>query len=192
MRVVAILLAAGASRRFGGPKLHARWRGRPLWEHALAALTATPEVAETVVVVQPGFAAPPAPPRCRFVANPEHAEGMAASLRAGVRAAAGADAFLIAFADMPAVTPALIGALLACYRAAGRPVAVPVCRGRRGHPAVFDASLRDELLAVTGDVGARGLLRAHPEWVAEYLTEDEAVLFDVDAPADLEAGAGPA
>jgi len=193
MRVAAILLAAGSSRRFGGDKLRAPWRGRPLWEHALAALTATPAVAETLVVVQPGFAAGPLPPRSRLVENPEHAEGMGASLRTGVRAAgAGADAWLVALADMPALTPALIEALLACYRDAGRPIAVPVCRGQRGHPVVLGAGLREELLALTGDVGARGIIRAHPGWVAELETEDEAVLFDVDVPADLGAGEGPA
>src|SRR5512140_249932 len=102
MRVVAILLAAGSSTRFGSEKLLAPWRGRPLHEHALDALLASPAVAETIVVVQPGFAVPRARPRCRFVVNPDHAEGMGASLRTGVRAAAGdAGAFLVALADMP-------------------------------------------------------------------------------------------
>jgi molybdenum cofactor cytidylyltransferase len=191
MRVTAILLAAGSSRRFGGPKLLAPWRGRPLYEHALEALTAAPEIAETLLVAQPGFAAAPRP-RCRFVANPDHAEGMGSSLRAGVRAAEESDAYLIALADMPAVTPALIAALVACYREAGRAIVLPVCRGRRGHPVMIGAALREELLAVAGDVGAREIVRAHPELVGTFETEDEAVLFDVDRPADLAAGEGGA
>lgn len=191
MHLTAILLAAGSSRRFGSPKLLAPWRGRPLWEHALAALTAATEVAETVVVVAPGFAAPPAPPRCRFVVNPEPAEGMGSSLRAGVRAAPpGTEAFLIALADMPVVPAGLIAALVACYGAGERPIVVPVCRGRRGHPVLIGAGLRDELLAVRGDVGARGLLAAHPGLVATVATDDEGVLFDVDEAADLRGGSG--
>ena len=193
MRVAAILLAAGSSRRFGGRKLLVPWRGRPLYEHALDALLASPAVVETIVVVQPGFAVPPARPRCRFVVNPEHEEGMGASLRAGVRAAAGdADAYLVALADMPAITPVLIAALIAGHATAGKPIVVPVCGGRRGHPVMIGAGLREALLAITGDVGAREVIRAHPEWVAEFETRDGAVLFDVDLPADLAVGEGGA
>ncbi len=190
MHLTAVLLAAGSARRFGAPKLLAPWRGRPLWEHALAALPSAPEVAETLVVVAPGAPAPPARPRCRTVVNPEHAEGMGASLRAGVRAAAAdTDAFLVALADMPLVPPGLIAALVTCYGAGEKPIVVPVRAGRRGHPVLIGAALRDELLAVRGDVGARGVLAAHPDLVAAVETADEGVLFDVDEPGDL-GGAG--
>ena len=193
MRVVAILLAAGSSTRFGGEKLLAPWRGRPLYEHSMDALLVSPAIVETIVVVQPGFATPPARPRCRFVMNPDHEEGMGASLRAGVRAApVDADAFLIALADMPGITPELIASMIARYAAAGKRIVVPVCSGRRGHPVMIGAVLREPLLAVTGDVGAREIIRAHPEWVGEFETEDAAVLFDVDLPADLAAGEGGA
>ena len=193
MRVAAILLAAGSSRRFGGRKLLVPWRGRPLYEHALEALLASPAVVETIVVVQPGFAAPPARPRCRFVVNPDHGEGMGASLRTGVRAApADADACLVALADMPAITPELIASLVAGYAASGKRIVVPVCGGRRGHPVMMGSGLREALLALTGDVGAREIIRAHPEWVAEFETRAGAVLFDVDLPADLAVGEGGA
>lgn len=189
MRVVAILLAAGSSTRFGGGKLLAPWRGRLLYEHALDALLASPAIVETLVVVQPGFAVPPARPGCRFIVNPDHAEGMGASLRAGVQAApADADAYLVALADMPRITPALLASLIACHASAGKPIVVPLCGGHRGHPVMIAAGLRETLLAVTGDVGAREIIRAHPEWVAEFETEDAAVLFDVDVPADFPAG----
>ena len=191
MRVTAVLLAAGSSRRFGSPKLLAPWRGRPLWEHALAALTSAAEVTETVVVVAPGFPAPPPPSQVRFVVNPEHEEGIGASLRAGVRAAAaGTEAFLIALADMPLVPPGLIAALLARHREAGKAIVAPVRRGRRGHPVLIGAALRDELLGLRGDAGARGLLAAHPGLVATVETEDEGVLFDVDRADDLREPGG--
>jgi molybdenum cofactor cytidylyltransferase len=193
MRVVAILLAAGSSARFGGEKLLVPWRGRPLYEHALEALRASPGIDETLVVVKPGFGVPPRRPRCRFVVNPDHAEGMGASLRAGVWAAPeDADAYLVALADMPRITPALIASLIAAHAAAGKPILVPLCGGRRGHPVMIGAGLRVGLLAVTGDVGAREIIQAHPEWVAQFETQDAAVLFDVDTPADLAAGEGGA
>jgi molybdenum cofactor cytidylyltransferase len=193
MRVAAILLAAGSSRRFGRQKLLVPWRGRPLYEHALDALTASPAVVETIIVVQPGFGEPLARPRCRFVVNPDHEEGMGSSLRAGVRAARDdADAYLVALADMPLITPELIASLIACYAAAGRQIVVPVHGGRRGHPVLMGRELRESLLGLRGDAGARDIIRAHPEWVGEFETGDEAVVFDVDLPGDLVAGEGGA
>jgi molybdenum cofactor cytidylyltransferase len=187
MNVVALLLAAGSSRRFGGSKLLAPYRGRPLYEHALEAVTSSPGISETIVVVQPSFAAPPARARCRFVVNPDHEEGMGSSLRTGVRAApADCDAYLVALADMPAIGPDLIASVIAFYSASGRRIVVPVCGGRRGHPVLIGSGFRDSLLAVTGDVGAREIIRAHPELVGEFETADAAVLFDVDAPGDIE------
>lgn len=186
MRIVALLLAAGSSRRFGGEKLLVPYRGRPLYEHALDALLSSSEVDSTLVVVHPGFPTPPERPRCRFVVNPDHEEGMGSSLRAGVRAApAATDAYLVALADMPGIGPGLIASLVAFYRTAGRRAVVPVYAGRRGHPVMIGGELREALLGVTGDVGAREILRAHPEWVGYFETADEAVVFDVDVPADL-------
>ncbi len=186
MHVVAILLAAGSSRRFGGQKLLAPWRGRPLFEHALDALTSSPGIGTTIVVVQPRFPVSPERPRCRFIVNPDHEEGIGSSLRAGVRAAPeDADAYLVALADMPWITPELIASLIACHAAAGKPIVVPVYHGRRGHPVMMSRELREPLLAVAGDVGAREIIRAHPEWVEEFETGDEAVVFDVDVPGDL-------
>ncbi len=187
--IVALLLAAGSASRFGGEKLLAPYRGRPLYEHALAALVASPEIEETLVVVHPRFPRPPAPPRCRFVVNPHPDEGMGSSLRVGVQAApAETAAYLVALADMPGIRPALVAALVARFRAAGRAIVVPVRGGRRGHPVLIGGELRQALLALRGDVGAREILRAQPERIAELETSDEAVLFDVDVPADLESG----
>jgi xanthine dehydrogenase accessory factor len=185
MRVTGILLAAGSSRRFGGAKLLASWRGRPLFEHALEALASCPGIEETLVVTRPAALQVPAWERVREVENPAYAEGMGASLRTGIEAApADADAYLVALADMPGTTPSLVASLLARWRACDR-IVVPVHRGRRGHPVILPARFRPELLALRGDVGAREILRAHADEVEEVPVDDPAVLFDVDLPADL-------
>ncbi len=186
MKVVAILLAAGSSRRFGGDKLRAPYRGRPLVEHALGALAGCAGIAETLLVVRPDT--PPAGPRpgVRLVPNPRYAEGMGTSLRTGVEAApADADAYVVALADMPGTTPALVATLLARWAAARERIMVPVHHGHRGHPVVLPARFRAELLALAGDVGARGILRAHAGDVEEVPVDDPSVLFDVDRPHDL-------
>jgi molybdenum cofactor cytidylyltransferase len=186
MRIVAILLAAGSSRRFGDEKLLAAYKGRALFEHSLDALADSPFIDEIVVVIRPRFPVPSGRQRCRFVVNPDHEEGMGSSLRAGVRATPeGVAAYVIALADMPDIKPELIASLIACYRSAGKTIVVPVYRGRRGHPVVIGGELRDMLLQTTGDVGARAIIRDHPERVGHFETDNEAVVFDVDVPEDL-------
>jgi molybdenum cofactor cytidylyltransferase len=189
MSVTAILLAAGSARRFGSEKLPALYRGRPLYEHALEALVSSLGVSETLVIVRPDFPLLPERPRVRLVVNPNHAEGMASSLRVGARAAsADSAAYLIALADMPAVNASLVAELIEFHRAGGARIAVPRYEGRRGHPVLIDAKLRDELLALSGDVGAREIIAAHPEWTAYMDTDDAGVVFDVDEPADIASG----
>jgi xanthine dehydrogenase accessory factor len=120
------------------------------------------------------------------VPNPAYAEGMGTSLRTGIESAsADADAYVVALADMPGTTPALVASLLARWAAGRERIVVPVHRGHRGHPVIFPARFRPALLALSGDVGARGILRAHPQAVDEVPVDDPAVLFDVDLPADL-------
>lgn len=192
MKVVALLLAAGSSRRFGGDKLRAPYRGRPLVEHALGALTGCTGIAETLLVVRPDTPPAAGRPGVRIVPNPDWALGMGTSLRAGVAAApADVDAFLVALADMPGVSTALVASLIARWAAARDHVVLPVHRGHRGHPVILPARFRDALLSLHGDVGAREILRANADAVDEIPVDDPGVLFDVDTAHDLPwSGAG--
>lgn len=190
MSLEALVLAAGAGRRFGGAKLTAPWAGGVLLDGALAAALAAPVRAVTVVTgadpqveaAAHAFAGAEAP-RLRVVHAPDHAAGLSASLRAGIVSlppdCAGAFVFL---GDMPR-TPHAVLAPLAAAILAGAPAAAPVFRGRRGHPAVFARALFPELLALTGDQGGRSLL----DRVSTVLVQaaNDGVLFDVDTPEDL-------
>ena len=192
-RLEAVVLAAGAARRFGGGKLTAPWRGGVLLDGALAAAFAAPVRSVTVVTgadaegvgaaarayaERSGQAA-----RLRIVHAADHAEGMAASLRAGIASLpADAAGVLVFLGDMPRVPAAVLGPL-AAQIAAGSLAAAPVFAGQRGHPAVFAAGLFPELLALIGDQGARKVLeRVGPSQVE---APDDGVLFDVDEVADL-------
>jgi molybdenum cofactor cytidylyltransferase len=193
-RLEAVVLAAGQGRRFGGGKLLAPWGDGALLDAALAAAFAAPVRSVTVVTgadervaaAARGFAdSHGSADRLRVVAAADHAEGMAASLRAGIAAlppdARGAFVFL---GDMPRVPHAVL-APLAQALAKGAAAAVPVFDGRRGHPALFGRALFPDLLALAGDAGARRVLdRLGPE-LARVGAPDDGVLFDVDEPGDL-------
>ena len=180
--IAAIVLAAGASRRFGAQKLLAPLAGRPLvrWtvENVLEArpddvIVVLGRDGERVREALRGLAV-------RCVVNEQWADGMSGSLRAGVLAVPHvADAVLIALGDQPGVGVDIIVSLMAASATGKGPIVAPSYRGERGNPVLFDAALFPELLTVRGDRGARDLLARDPSRVT-------LVEFDRPAPADVD------
>jgi molybdenum cofactor cytidylyltransferase len=137
-------------------------------------------------------AAPLAGLPVRTVFNPRYAEGQSTSLRAGLDALRpGTEAALLALADQPLPDPGLTARLVAALRASGRPIVVPRYRDGRGNPVLFAAALFDELRAVTGDQGGRGVIARDPSRVAEVAV-DAPMPPDVDTWADYRAVTGDA
>jgi molybdenum cofactor cytidylyltransferase len=194
--IAAVVLAAGASHRFGSDKLlhPVTLRGvtLPLAAHSLLPWLET--FGRVTVVVRPGAdtfcsaietaLGASKPGTIRWIGCVDAAQGMAASLVSGVRANLDAAGWLIGLADMPAVPVAAI----ACVRdalLAGAGLAAPSRDGRRGHPAGFAAHYRDELLALHGDIGAKRLLERDKSKVVEIKIDDAGILTDIDIPDDL-------
>jgi molybdenum cofactor cytidylyltransferase len=99
-----------------------------------------------------------------------------------------ADGWIVALGDMPLVSPATIRAVRDAL-VDGALLAAPVARasGARGHPVAFSAALRPELLALDGDVGARGIVERHRDELRILPTEDPGIVIDLDTPAQLSA-----
>lgn len=191
----AIILAAGAGRRFGGRKLLAPFEGGLLIEGALATAFASPAAsiilvtgsdADEIAEVARAFAERRGEgERLKVVHAADHAEGMGASLRAGAEAlAADAAGTFVFLGDMPKVPAALLPRLVDAVEA-GAAAAAPVCQGRRGHPVLFGAELLDLLRLAAGDEGARSALAGLGPRLALIETDDDGVLFDVDRREDL-------
>lgn len=189
-RIVALVLAAGRSRRMGGPnKLVQDLAGKPLVRHAAEAALASR--ADRVIVVtghmEEAVRSALAGLDVSFVRNPDFAEGLSSSLKAGLDALPEAvDAVLVCLGDMPAVTPAMLDRLMAAFAPdEGRLIAVPTCQGKRGNPVLFSTRFVAELKTLRGDVGARHLIGEHDAAVVEVETGAAAVL-DIDTPQALE------
>ncbi|MFN3891820.1 MAG: NTP transferase domain-containing protein [Beijerinckiaceae bacterium] len=194
-RIGAIILAAGQSSRFRAAdpsapsKVVAPLAGKPLVRHvAEAALAARLDP----VIVVTGFArehAEGALPGLdvRLVHNPDHATGLASSLRAGVAALpAGTEGAAILLADMPKISAGLIGTLARIFQENPHAAAVVPClHGQRGNPVIIRASLFEDVARLQGDVGARPLLQGRSD-VIEVAISDESVAFDVDTPDALD------
>ena len=184
--IVAILLAAGAGTRFGGGKLlHPLDDGVAIAAHAARNLRAAG--LEVVAVTRPGdfpLSDMLEQEGCHVTQCADSIRGMGYSLAHGVMLAREAPGWVVALADMPRVKPASIRRVADALAEAA--IVAPVFREKRGHPVGFAASLKTELLALTGDTGARVILERHPEVIRLVDCDDPGVLLDVDARSDLE------
>jgi molybdenum cofactor cytidylyltransferase len=184
MNVAAVLLAAGASTRMGAPKQLIEIDGKSMLRRAAEAVIATGCDPVIVVlganaeVLREHLAGLP----IRLVINERWQEGMASSIRAGL---VDTDAALITLCDQPFVHAANLIALIELFRNSGKPIAAARYGGNLGVPAIFARALFPELLALTGDMGARRVIAAHADQVAALDLPDAAI--DLDTPLDVES-----
>ena len=196
----AVLLAAGQGRRFGGRKLMEPLAGRPLLDHALAAV----DLARLQGALAGGVAVLPAGELdlrelverkdLLVVENGEPAAGLSRSLRLGLAALEREhleprpSAAVIVLGDQPLVRARVIGALVAARRETGAACIRPryaAAPDQPGHPVLLDRSAWALASGLEGDAGLGSLLARHPGWVA--LVDVSGANPDVDERPDLEA-----
>ncbi|NWJ48729.1 MAG: nucleotidyltransferase family protein [Chloroflexi bacterium] len=201
-QVSAVVLAAGAARRYGKPKQLERYPadGATLLERAvsLALLSGAGEV--IVVLGNAGLEALEIlnnyirPPDTKNVLlqiayNPRWAEGQGFSVATGVEAldpqSRGA---LFLLADQPRVKPETARNLIAHFLNlpdSANKIIFPTFNRKRGNPALFGRGFFPELAALQGDSGGREVVKAHPQAVIELAVDDPGIHEDIDTPEDL-------
>lgn len=200
-RVAALVLAAGRSSRMGARnKLLCEVDGQAMVCRAADAALGS-RCVQTLVVT--GHQAPEVESALgtrsvSLVRNPDHAAGMASSLRCGLRALPrDVDGVMVLLGDMPGITAAHVDRLLAAFDLASPAIVAPERGGRRGNPVLWPARHFGEMMALEGDQGARALLGRYGDNLLTVPIDDDAIFADVDTPADLDAarqgiGAGDA
>jgi len=178
-QISCVLLAAGASHRFGSAKMLARLSdGRTMLETTIEKYR---QVFDTVwVVSRDEYAKEISQHGGRFVPSPQKDQGMSQSLIAGVQACESSEAWAIALADMPYIETHTIKQLVS--KAAGNRIIVPSCEGQRGNPVILGREFHNEILALTGDVGAKSICLANQHRLELVAVNDQGVLHDVDTP----------
>lgn len=193
MALTGILLAAGRGKRFDPSGVQNKLlqtlggAGAPTGDPVVVAsaknmLAALPRV---LAIVRPGddkVASLLGALGCEVRVCADADLGMGESLVTAIEHTSGAEGWVIALGDMPHVLPQTIRALAATVERGAR-IAAPVYQGRRGNPVAFGHFHLPLLLALSGDQGARDILKTHA--VSEVLVDDAGVVRDIDTPGDL-------
>lgn len=192
--ICPIILAAGQSQRFGSDKLlHVLpYNGvnNPLILHSL---TPWLDVFDHInVVVRPDnhalinmledseFAS-----RLTLITASNAAKGMSVSLVSGIEANKKADGWLIGLSDMPFIQSSVIVESLQAL-SAGAEITLPTFNGKKGHPVGFSSRFISQLLALTGDKGAKEIIASSPDNVTFIESPDSGISRDIDTRKNLE------
>ena len=183
MKISAILLAAGESKRMGQSKQLMPFGETTILEQAVDNLINS-TVSETIVVlghraeeVMNVITSKPV----KIVINPDYQQGMSTSIIAGLDLVdSGTRAVMIALGDQPFVDSQTINSIIEAFVVSDKGIAIPVYQGRRGHPVIFAIRYKGELLRLKGDIGGREIIDQHPDDVLEVAVSCKGVCVDID------------
>jgi molybdenum cofactor cytidylyltransferase len=183
LRISAILLGAGESKRMRVDKLSLPWGRKTVLEHCFETLWRS-EVEEVTIVlgvrnkeIKNLFKGP----RVKIIVNPHSEKGMSTSIRKGLQTIhSGSHGILIALGDQPFIKTRTINALIHAFDQGEKGIVVPSFRGEMGHPVIFHRKYKKELLNLKGDVGGKSIIERHPQEVRRVSIKSEGVVKDID------------
>jgi molybdenum cofactor cytidylyltransferase len=194
--LAAVILSGGESRRMGSPKALVPYQGKTFIEHLLK-VTRHGRIGVTRIVV--GAHAGEIQERlsswaAQIVVNADWAKGQLSSIHAAIGSLPEdlTEGMILCPVDHPIISAELVAKLIAEFDSSGKAIVLPAYRGRRGHPVIFRASLYQELLGASAEVGARQVVWAHALDVGEVPTEEQGVILNINDPATLDDALGRA
>jgi len=183
--ISAMLLAAGESKRMGGPKLLLKWNKGTIIEKSVDTLLAS-KINELIVVL--GYQAQAilkrlGSRRLKAIINHQYRMGMSSSIQRGLgQVSPKSKAILIALADQPFVETDLIDLLIDIYSQNPHGIVLPIFKRRRGHPVILNRGrYQEEMENLTGDIGCKPILDRHPEDILEVEVKTEGIIADIDS-----------
>lgn len=183
-----VILAAGSGSRFGGNKLSAQVKGKPLYEHTLEKMQAFGAFPVFIVTGSEEIARAAEERGIIPVKNTRPEKGIAHSLRLGLERAmdSGKDlrGVLFSVCDQPGLEVSTIDEI---FRTAARHPDSIVCAGngeKKGNPVCWDAVYFPELMKLCGDEGGRQIMKDHKEKI-RIVEADIEELKDIDRREDI-------
>ncbi|HCL89881.1 MAG TPA: hypothetical protein DHW70_00915 [Candidatus Atribacteria bacterium] len=188
--IYGIILAAGEGKRMGKVKLTLPLGDKQLIEWVLQAAKLTP-LDKYFLVVRPEDKEIIKTGKkwgAEIVLNPEYKSGMSTSIRKALSQIPSEDVegFFIILGDQPLINPSILFKMLLAFTPGKKEIVVPFYKDKQGNPVLFDSYWKDELMKLSGDVGGRVLIKAHPERIKRFKISDESILLDIDREEDYE------
>jgi molybdenum cofactor cytidylyltransferase len=183
--VSCVILASGASSRFGGSKmLHKLDHGISILAKTIAIYQAVFDRVHVVVKHNDNLVIELVEGKDAIcIKNTKSEQGLSQSIIAGVNDTSPHKAWLLALGDMPYVSDNTIASLV--QRASSTKIVVPRTRRGNGNPIVFGANFNQQLLSLSGDVGARNLFARNAQHIRFYDCQDQGIHHDIDRISDI-------
>ncbi|MEA3453642.1 MAG: nucleotidyltransferase family protein [Candidatus Caldatribacteriota bacterium] len=186
--IAGIILGAGEGKRIGKSKLSLPLGNKKVVEWVLQSAGQS-DLGRIILVIRPNDKAMLEIGKkwgAEIVINPDFRKGMSTSIQEALKKIDSQDVegFFLILGDQPFITPSIINQLVTSFSPGNSEIVVPYYKERRGNPVLFDISWKEELMAITGDVGGRVLIKAHPEKVKKVKVSDEAIILDIDGEED--------
>ena len=186
MKLGCVIMAAGASRRFGANKLLQSLGGKPLYRRALEAVPGDVFARIAVVTACQPMADLATAMNFTVIDNRAPEKGISLTIRLGLETMADCDGVLFMTADQPLLTQTGVRSVVETFLQEPNCIAAAAADGVRGNPCLFPQSLFPALLALEGDTGGSRVIRANPHRLRlAQLPPEE--LADADTAQDLQA-----
>ena len=181
--ISAILLTAGQSKRMNGEnKLTKEIKGSPLIKLAVKNILAS-SINELIVVL--GYQKEiiekliDKNEKIKFVFNKDFESGMASSIKTGLNhLSKNTEAFFICLGDMPMVNHDIYNQLIKFKD--NKEIIVPTYKGQQGNPVLFDKSMKEKIMSITGDVGAKKILELNKNKILNLEIDDQGITKGFD------------
>ena len=186
--ISAILLAAGQSKRMNGEnKLTKEIQGIPLIKLSVKNILAS-SINELIIVLghQKEIIEKliDKNKKIKFVFNKNFESGMASSIKTGLNhLSEKTEAFFICLADMPMVNHDIYNQLIKSKD--NKEIIVPTYKGQQGNPVLFDKSMKEKVLDIKGDVGAKKILELNKDKILNLEINDQSIARGFDTQDDF-------
>ena len=186
--ISAILLAAGQSKRMGGEnKLTKEIQGTPLIKHSVKNILAS-SIDELIVVL--GYQKEiiekiiDKNERIKFVFNGNFESGMASSIKIGLNnLSKKTEAFFICLGDMPLINKDTYNQLIKSRN--NKEIIVPTYNGQQGNPILFSKSIKEKIMTIQGDVGAKKILELNKNKILNVEVGNQSIKKDFNTKDDF-------
>ena len=186
--ISAILLAAGQSKRMEGEnKLIKKIQGIPLISRCVKNIL-TSTIDELIIVL--GYQKEivekliDKTEKIKFVFNKDFESGMASSVKAGLNhLSKNTEAFFICLGDMPMVGHDIYNQLIKSK--GNKEIIVPTYKGQQGNPVLFNKSMKEKVIDISGDIGAKKILKLNKDKILNLEIDDQSIVKGFNTQGDF-------